>query len=45
MTITWSDLATIYFSLIGVVAVLLVLANWRIEARRKREERQQGESQ
>lgn len=38
MKITYSDLAAIYFSLLGIVAVLLVLANWRIEARKKREQ-------
>lgn len=37
MTITLGDLAAIYFSLLGIVAVLLVLANWRIDARKKRD--------
>ncbi len=38
MQITIGDLGVIYTCLLGITAVVLVLANWRIESRRKREE-------
>ncbi len=41
MNISWSDLAVIYTALIGITAVLLVVANWRIKNRKKKEDRNQ----